>query len=146
MPPSATEAAAPLLRLAVPNELAALEAARLQVLASIDELGLPPRLVYQLELVLEETLMNRLWHAFPAGGRHCTDVELRLTPDALVLQFEDDGIAFDPLQHPPRKALTALDEAEPGGFGLLLTRKAARACRYDRIGNRNHFTVDLARA
>jgi anti-sigma regulatory factor (Ser/Thr protein kinase) len=32
-----------------------------------------------------------------------------------------------------------------GGLGLLLTRKAARECRYQRIDGRNRFTVVLDR-
>ncbi len=140
------------LRLAVPNELAAIESTRSQVLAFLGDHALPTRTIYHLELVLEETLMNRLMHAFPEGGRHCTDLSVqflsdelsREEPGDLVLCFEDDGIPFDPLQAspPPRPASTV--DAAPGGFGLMLTRKAASACHYERIGGRNRFTVRLA--
>jgi len=137
--------AAPLLRLAVPNELAAVESTRLQVHDAIAGLGLSARLIYRLELVLEETLMNRLWHAFPDGGRHSTDLSLHLVPEALVLCFDDDGIAFDPLQAPPTASPRTLSEAAPGGLGLMLTRKAASTCTYERVAGRNRFTVHLAR-
>jgi anti-sigma regulatory factor (Ser/Thr protein kinase) len=138
--------AGPTLRLQVANEVAALEPVRLAVLDFIAGQGLGERLVYQLELVLEEVLMNRVLHAFPDGGRHLTELTLQLQPDALVLAFEDDGIPFDPLDRPPPAAPASVLAAEPGGRGLMLIRKAASACRYERVGQRNRFTVYLARA
>jgi anti-sigma regulatory factor (Ser/Thr protein kinase) len=133
------------LHLAVANELSAIEPARVQVHDFVAPHRLSARLVYQLELVLEEALMNRLLHAFPGGGRHRTDVHLQVTPDALVLCFEDDGIAFDPGQRPPAQAPASLPEAHPGGLGLQLIRKAASSLHYERVNERNRFTVWLAR-
>lgn len=138
-------AGGPALRLQVPNEMAALEPARRAVLDFLAGQALSERLVYRLELVLEEALMNRLWHAFPDGGHHVTELKLRLWPDALELQFDDDGVPFDPLQAAPSTAAASLLEREPGGLGLILTRKSASECRYERIDGRNRFTVRMAR-
>jgi len=149
-PPEAGAASA--LRLAVPNAPAAVEAARLAVHAHLAQLGeqaLPPALIYRLELILEETLMNRLWHAWPDGGTHHTELTLALCADALWLRFEDDGLAFDPLQAAPHLPAASLAEAQPGGLGLLLTRKAATSCCYERVGIEpggiNRLTLTLAR-
>ncbi len=145
MPNSNAEPAGPTRQLRVPNEMPAFEAARQAALDFIAGHGLPEKSVYQLELVLEETLMNRLWHAYPPGGSHVTDLTLRLDPDALVLCFEDDGVPFDPLQAPLPVPPTSIEAARPGGLGLMLTRKAASGCDYERIDGRNRFTVRLAR-
>jgi serine/threonine-protein kinase RsbW len=134
-----------LLRLRLRNESSAPETARQALQAPLQEQGISPRALYRLELVLEESLMNRLWHAFPEGGEHEIVLTLGLLPDVLVLRIEDDGIAFDPLQAPPPRPYTTLDEAQPGGLGLLLTRKAARHCHYERSGGRNRFTVHIDR-
>lgn len=128
------------------NDLAALEPARRALLDFLAGRQLSERLVFKLELVLEETLMNRVWHAFADGGRHHTDLTVQLRPDALVLLFEDDGLPFDPLQAPEPTAPASLAEARPGGLGLMLARKAASACHYERADGRNRFTVELARA
>jgi serine/threonine-protein kinase RsbW len=142
---SAAEGSAPWRRLQVPNDMAALEPARQAALDFVAGQGLSDRLVFQLELVLEEALMNRLWHAFPDGGRHVTEVILQLLPDALVLQFEDDGVPFDPLQVAEPAPATSLAHARPGGLGLMLTRKAARTLHYERVDGHNRLTVQLAR-
>lgn len=140
------------LTLNVPNELAAIETTRSQVLDFLRGHSLSERTIYRLELVLEETLMNRLMHAFPDGGAHFTRLSVQPAPPTsteeesgeLVLCFEDDGVPFDPLHDAPPAPHAPLADAPPGGFGLMLTRKAARACHYERIGERNRFTVRLA--
>jgi anti-sigma regulatory factor (Ser/Thr protein kinase) len=142
LPPSAAEP--PPLRLLVPNDVAALEPARQAVLAHVAGQPLSPRARYRLELVLEETLMNRIRHAYPAGGQHAIALTLRVLDEAIELCVEDDGIAFDPVHEPPRQPATSLDDAEPGGLGLLLTRRAARDWAYERVDGRNHFTVWIA--
>jgi anti-sigma regulatory factor (Ser/Thr protein kinase) len=135
----------PSLALTVPNVLASVETARQAMLAHLRGADVSERALYQLELVLEEALMNRVWHAFPQGGQHAIDLVLELLPDALSLSVEDEGVAFDPMQAPPQRPAASLAEAEPGGLGLLLTRKAALSCTYLRQGGRNRFTVLIAR-
>ena len=76
--------------------------ARLALLAHIATHALPPALVYRLELVLEEALMNRQWHAWPAGGQH-TALTVRVTADAVEMCFEDDGVASIRCKSRPRR-------------------------------------------
>jgi anti-sigma regulatory factor (Ser/Thr protein kinase) len=143
--PDSAPDAAPSVHLRVANTVAALEAARATLDRFCKDQQLPERTQFKLELVLEEMLMNRVLHAFAPGTLGHTDVALRLDADRVVLQFEDAGIAFDPLQAPPQIAATTLKDAGEGGLGLLLTRKAARDCRYERMDGRNRFTVVLDR-
>ncbi len=129
----------------VPGTMDALEPARRAMLEFLAPLGLSERLLFRLELVLEETLMNRLWHAYPDGGMHHTDLQIGLDGDAIELRFEDDGIAFNPLLAADPAVPASLIDAAPGGRGLMLTRRAATQCLYDRVDGRNVFTVRLAR-
>jgi serine/threonine-protein kinase RsbW len=133
------------LRLSVPNTLAAIEALRLRVRAFIEPYRLNPRVVYRLELVLEEALMNRKMHAFAEGSALETDVTVEVRADAVVLGFEDSGIPFDPTRDDVPLPVQSAGEAPLGGRGLLLTRKAASAIDYRRVGDRNQMTVRLAR-
>ena len=135
-----------LLRLQVPNERAALETTRLRLLDFLQPDSLPDRVIYRLELVLEEVLMNRLWHSGPQGSAAHTDLQLQVQPERLVLRFEDGGPAFDPTQQRHPDLPTALADATPGGLGLLLTRKAVSSWCYERVQDRNCLTLELARA
>lgn len=135
----------PPLRLCVPNVLESVETVRQAVRSYLEGAAISTRAMFRLELVLEESLMNRVWHAFPQGGRHDIQLQLSLQPDTLALCVEDEGIAFDPMQAPPHQNAATLAEAEPGGLGLLLTRQAALSCAYERRDGRNRFTAILAR-
>jgi sigma-B regulation protein RsbU (phosphoserine phosphatase) len=134
------------LTLRVANTAEALEPARLAVLQWLDALpgpAAPPRLRYRLELVLEEMLMNRVWHAWPEGGLHHSTLAVQRLDDALQLDFSDDGIAFDPFSADPPPRPATLQQATPGGLGLVLLRRAARACQYRREAGHNHCRIEL---
>jgi anti-sigma regulatory factor (Ser/Thr protein kinase) len=123
------------LRLVVPTVLEAVEPARREILAFIADRDPPADLRYRLELVLEETLMNRVMHA---ASPTPTALSVAFDGDVLVLTFVDAGVPFDPLAPPSPRG------DAPGGLGLMLTRRAATACSYARKEGRNVFTVRLA--
>ncbi len=133
------------MQLRVCSDTAALETARLAMLAFLEGKGLSPRVVFRLELILEETLMNLIWHAYPQGEARPIDIGMALDAEQIVLCFEDDGIPFDPEQAPARVAPKTLTEATPGGLGLLLTRKSARRVLHERVNDRNRLTIEVAR-
>ena len=62
------------LRLTVHNDRAALEPARLAVLGFLAPAVLPPHVLFHIELILEETLMNAIWHAFDDGKAHAIEL------------------------------------------------------------------------
>ena len=125
--------AARALRLAVPAALDTVEPTRREVVKFVGDLTAERR--YRLELILEETLMNRAMHA---GSPTPTDLTVAVEDGQIVLTFVDDGVAFDPLAPPAPRG------DAPGGRGLMLTRRAATSCAYARTDGRNVFTVRLA--
>jgi serine/threonine-protein kinase RsbW len=132
-------------RLRVPNVMSSVETARLALIEPLAPDAVSTRARFRLELVLEEALMNRIWHAWPQGGEHPVDLELTLHADAAVLVIEDDGVAFDPTARVAPAAPTSIAEARTGGLGLDLSRKAARAMHYERRGDRNHLRIEIER-
>jgi len=89
--------------------------------------------------------MNRLRHAHQAGQGHHTDLWLQVDSDSLQLRLEDEGPAFDPTQARHPGLPTTLDDATPGGLGLLLIRKAVSAWHYERLQGRNCLSLQLSR-
>ena len=132
------------LRLALANRLDALEPARLAMAAYLAPAELSPNVVFKLELVLEETFMNLLWHAFKDGAEHVVELTVQPAADEVVLGFVDDGVPFDPTvaADPPRPASMA--EAPLGGRGLALVRRAAKRIEYRRSGAHNHLHIAVA--
>ena len=147
MPHSPASAGAPpVLRLTLPNRAEALETARGGLLEFLAGHSRSARAVYRLELVLEETLMNLLWHAYPQGGEHQIAFTALVRDASVVLTFCDDGLPFDPLHQPVAERPTSLETAVPGGLGLILTRKAVSAASYRREEGRNWLTLEVALA
>lgn len=131
------------LRLRLANRLEALEPARQAVETFLAPAGLGPKVIYKLELVLEETFMNLLWHAFNDDVEHTIELAVHLLPDEVVLDFEDDGIAFDPTQAAETARPACTDDVPVGGRGLLLLRRAASSLRYERRNGRNRLRVAI---
>lgn len=132
------------LRLRLANRLDALEPARQAMAAYLAPAELSPKVVFKLELVLEETFMNLLWHAFEDGAEHVIELTVQPAAEEVVLDFVDDGVPFDPTAaaDPPRPASMA--DATVGGRGLALVRRAASRIEYRRSGEHNHLHIAVA--
>jgi anti-sigma regulatory factor (Ser/Thr protein kinase) len=58
----------------------------------------------------------------------------------IVLEIEDNGIAFDPTQAPLPPPVT-MDSDRVGGWGMRIVRSLSDEVRYQRIGGRNRLTL-----
>lgn len=143
--PASESAGAP-LRLDLPATLGAVEQARLAVLDHLRPHAPAARAVYRLEVVLEETLMNIISHAYTDALAHRIGLQLRVDAGRLLLRFEDDGIEFDPTRPHATPSPTTLAEAEPGGLGLQLVRRQALHMHYARQDGRNVLEIAVALA
>ncbi len=97
-----------------------------------------------VELAFEEIGTNIVRH-----GRPRSDVEVTLlfSGGEVLLTFEDDGIAFDPLGHPDPDMPPSLELARIGGLGVFLVKKLAARIHYERTPQqRNRLTVAIATA
>ena len=118
-----------LLRLTLANERAMLESARLAVVDFLTGRRLSARTVFGVELILEEVLTNMIKYAFSDGARHMIDVSVQIDPDQVVMQFEDGGLAFDPLRATaPATPPTSLDNVVPGGLGFGAVAQVRQDC------------------
>jgi serine/threonine-protein kinase RsbW len=142
-PPAAAPDA--VLQLQLSAERHALEPTRQAVLHFLGPWALGARALFNVELVLEETVLNACLHAFDGPGPHAVALQVRVQPDAVQLQFEDEGRAFDPLQAAEPVRPASLADARAGGLGLMLVRRLARTVEYRRQDGRNRLTVTVAR-
>jgi len=133
------------LQLTLETRLDALGPARRAVLDHLAPCVLSPRTVYAIELILEETFMNAMLHGFADATPHRVDLRVETRPDAVVMHFEDDGVEFDPTRSREPRLGQSLEEATPGGRGVVLVRRFARAVRYRREQGRNMLSIEVAR-
>ena len=98
---------------------------------------LPTDIVNALNVVLDEAVSNAISHGYDAGVRGEIVVQMRRAPDRVLLEVEDDGRPFDPLQTPPPDLTLPLERRPIGGLGVHLIRNLMDEVSYARIGGRN---------
>ncbi len=123
------------LRLA--NDLAALADVAERVEAFGAEQRLPANVVNAVNVVLDEAVSNAINHGYEAGARGEIVVRLRCRPDGVLVEVEDDGRAFDPLQVPPPDLTLPLEQRPIGGLGIHLIRNLMDEVSYARVRGRN---------
>ncbi len=98
---------------------------------------LPENVVNALNVVVDEAVSNVINHGYDAGVRGEIAVRLRLAAGGVLLEVEDDGRPFDPLQVPPPDLSLPLERRPIGGLGIHLIRNLMDEVTYARIGGRN---------
>ncbi|MGS0757367.1 ATP-binding protein [Roseateles sp. GG27B] len=135
----------PTLRLSLPVRLDSLELARQALADFLLPLDLSQQAQFNLELILEETLMNVVLHAFKDSCQHWIELSVQAEPDALLLCFEDEGVAFDPVSAAEPQRPGSISEAAIGGLGLMLVRQSAKSVTYLRANGRNRLSIAIHR-
>jgi serine/threonine-protein kinase RsbW len=123
------------LRLA--NDLAGLAEVAERVERFGAEQRLPASVVNALNVVLDEAVSNAVNHGYAAGVRGEIAVRLRRRPDSVLVEVEDDGKPFDPLQAPPPDLTLPLEQRPIGGLGIHLIRNLMDEVAYARVDGRN---------
>jgi serine/threonine-protein kinase RsbW len=90
-----------------------------------------------LYVCVDETVSNTIAHGYPDGAHGEIAVRLRRRSDCVVLEIEDDGAPFDPLQAPPPDLTLPLDRRPIGGLGIHLVRNLMDDVSYVRRDGRN---------
>ena len=98
---------------------------------------LPPDVIHDLHVVLDELVNNAISYGYDAGARGEIVVRLRHAPDHLAVEVEDDGRPFDPLQAPPPDLTSPLAERQVGGLGVHIVKNLMDEVAYARVGGKN---------
>ncbi|GGC40275.1 hypothetical protein GCM10011371_29560 [Novosphingobium marinum] len=142
MPPAGNERGNELV-LHLPCTMDSLERARLSLHDWLGDRMPSEGALNRIEVVLEEMISNVVRHSI---GATALTLAVESGPQSLRITLADDGPAFDPLSASAPKPYSSLDEAQPGGLGIGLIRKLSQGAAYERIENRNVFTVSMATA
>jgi serine/threonine-protein kinase RsbW len=123
------------------NEIAAVESANLAITAFLESHAVPPKLVYALNLAVEEMATNIIKYGYDDAAEHQITLVLRLDQNNLTMTISDDGHAFNPLQRPAVDVSGPIEDRDVGGLGIHLVRNLFDELTYERRAGRNVFTV-----
>ena len=84
------------------------------------------------DLALEEHLTNIVRYGYEDARPHEVRVRLGLEEGCLVIEVQDDGKAFDPLQIPKVDTSVPLESKPVGGLGIHLIRSFMDEVKYCR--------------
>ena len=123
------------------NDVSELE----RVLSFVSDLcvrnSIPPEIEYDLNLAMDEIITNVAKHAYPGDGKHQFSLQITLSNEEFVARVEDDGIKFNPLEHPTPDLDAPLEERKEGGLGIFLIRQIMTSVEYQRVAGRNIVTL-----
>ena len=98
---------------------------------------LPPNLVFEINLALEEVLTNVISYGYEDSGEHEIILRLFLKEGEVIAEVEDDGRPFNPLAAAEPDTSKPLEERPVGGLGIHLVRKLMDEVEYKRQQGKN---------
>lgn len=106
-----------------------------------EKCSLSSKTLFEVNLILEEVLANTISYAYGDHQRHEIVVRADLRDGELVIEVEDDGRPFNPLQSPPPDLEQPLEQRKVGGLGLHLIRELTSSIEYTRREEKNHLVM-----
>ena len=95
-----------------------------------------PNSDFKLELMVEEIFVNIVKYS------GCSDITVTIDKEDKI-QFIDNGIEFNPLEHKSSDPPQSIDEAHIGGVGIVFIKEIADEITYEYTDNKNHLTIRM---
>lgn len=105
------------------------------------DIGLASRVLFIIELVLEEVCTNIITYGYADSGEHWIHIDLQYQNDVLLMQVEDDGIPFNPAAAEGPDLESALERRKIGGLGIHLMKTFMNEIDYRRKEDKNILTI-----
>ena len=106
-----------------------------------DVMELPPKCLFEINLGLDELFTNIISYGFEDESEHQIKFSLAKAEETLVVQVEDDGIPFNPLDAAGPAVARDLDSINIGGLGIHLVKKVMDDIDYQRVEGRNKLIL-----
>jgi len=99
----------------------------------------PMKLQTQVAIVVEEVFVNIAHYAYsPEVG----DTTIRINiGDEVVIEFEDEGRPYNPLERDDPDVAAKAEEREIGGLGIFMVKNIMDTVEYRHEGTKNILTI-----
>ena len=102
---------------------------------------LQSKLIYAVNLILEEILVNIIKYGYEDEDSHEIEVQVEVAEEEVAITVIDDGKEFNPLTVPgPDRSGSAMDRLEEG-LGLQFVRHMRNAMEYRREDGKNILRI-----
>ena len=104
-------------------------------------LGFNSSQTLQMNLAVEEAVVNVMNYAYPKGTVGDVQIDASANDERLKFIISDSGMPFDPTARPDTDTSLPADERPIGGLGIHLVRHYMDSVNYERMDERNIFTL-----
>jgi serine/threonine-protein kinase RsbW len=122
-----------------PGTVEAASDAERWVAAQASALGLGEEAEFAIGLCLEELFLNAVKH----GHANRASISVCAEDDGVIVEFADNGEAFDPTLVPAKRISGPTQDFEIGGYGAGLIQKFSRRMSYRRLEGMNHLVLEF---
>lgn len=124
-----------------PAELSRLNAVQAFVEEILTKYDIPTKDIRKFLIAFDEIFSNVCRHS---GAKEIA-VECRIDKDRAMLTFEDDGVAFNPLERPVPNVEEPLEHRKIGGLGIYMVRELMDELAYERTDEKNRLILIIKR-
>lgn len=126
-----------------PAEPEQLEPVQRFVEEQIERYDCSARIRFQLDVAVEEIFINIAKYAYRPGQAGQAAVRCCVGGDPLqvTIQFQDQGVPFNPLAKEDADITLTAQERQIGGLGILMVKKSMDAVRYSYEDGKNILTI-----
>lgn len=98
-----------------------------------------PKIQNQIMIAVDEIFSNIARYAYnPAVG----GAAVRIAVDSeITIEFEDSGVAYDPLSGDDPDVSLSADDRDIGGLGIFMVKNIMDSVTYRREGNKNILVI-----
>lgn len=102
----------------------------------------PLKLMYNINISIDELLSNIINYAFEDNRIHIISVQLEITKNNFLMRITDDGKAFNPLEIEEPDINASIDERKIGGLGIFIVKNLVDKIEYKRNGSKNILLIE----
>ena len=126
------------LEIELKNEVSQLDILNDKITQFWNEYNLDSNKMYHIILSLEEIITNIIKYSYNDSLKHTIKVVISLDGGQnLLLEVIDDGLEFNPFDHPTPDTSISLEQRDIGGLGIHLVRNCMDSFSYKRENNLN---------
>lgn len=123
------------------NKLSELKALNQHLTAFGHDIGLPEISISEINICLDELFTNTVLHGFKDDRKHKIKFTMQVDDNILMVNIEDDGVPFNPLEKKEVEFPADIMSAKIGGLGIHITRELMDNIAYERKRGKNKLTI-----
>jgi serine/threonine-protein kinase RsbW len=97
--------------------------------------------ILRINICLDELFTNIVSYGFEDDLEHVVKFAVRVEDNILIIEIEDDGTPFNPLEKIDPDFPANVESANIGGLGILIIRKLIDSIGYERKPGKNKLTM-----